>query len=351
MSDDARFTSQHVASESLGSFVPRAYRADGGLPAGGTLQLLGILGIVGMILGAIASFIAKFFYLVLVFPLAIGCCLGAIGDWGIKAFRIRNPLACGVVGFLAGCLAMLSMHYMEFRDFDGRLRAALGPDADEVLQIARHIPEYKADWESQPEDLKQYITEMEQDPEGLRALQADNIWKYIDMQAHIGVELKRGGAGNGANLGYVGSYIYWGLEALIVAGITFSMMRTAAAEPFCRECRSWKVDEVRGPFSDFARVQRILEEGALERFPCDVSKADTVITLFTCPVCGDEGTVDVRIEKVTVNNKGETSKKRLGQLTYPGEALTALRLASTLPEVTGTSDAAQIGGSQQTGDV
>ncbi len=224
-------------------------------------------------------------------------------------------------------------------------------DADEVLQIARHIPEYKADWESQPEDLKQYITEMEQDPEGLRALQADNVWKYIDMQAHIGVELKRGGAGNGANLGYVGSYIYWGLEALIVAGIAFSMMRTAAAEPFCRECRSWKVDEVRGPFSDFARVQRILEEGALERFPCDVSKADTVITLFTCPVCGDEGTVDVRIEKVTVNNKGETSKKRLGQLTYPGEAVTALRLASTLPEVTGTSDAAQIGGSQQTGDV
>jgi hypothetical protein len=53
----------------------------------------------------------------------------------------------------------------------------------------------------------------------------------------------------GTNLGYVGSYIYWGVELLILVGVSFAIMLGAASEPFCVQCETWKQERILGGVS------------------------------------------------------------------------------------------------------
>ncbi len=316
------------------SFPVRLYVPDGGMSLGGAMQLVGTLGLAGIILGGIASFISRFFYLVLLFPIGIGLLLGWVGSRCIRAFKIRRPLTCGVAGFVAGCLAMLSMHYFDYRHFEVTLAAEAGEDLELLQSIARDAERIKANPSDIPEeqraDVLAFIGELEKDPQLRRALLVDSLWSYLDFSAHQGVELKRG-AGNGINLGYWGSYIYWGIEALIVAGIAFGVMKGAAAEPFCGECIAWKAAETWGPLSHPEAVEQSLREGRVEPFESDIAgKGEQVaVTAFRCPTCADAGEIDVRVERLTVNSKGEVQRKRTVQVTYPAEAYRALAAACT----------------------
>lgn len=316
------------------SFTVREYTPDGGISFGGALQLVGFLGLAGIILGAIASFVSRFFYMVILFPIAIGLCVGWVGKRCITAFRIRRPRTCGVAGFIAGCLAMLSMHHFDYQHWQSTLEAdvaAAGAELTSLQAVARDADRIKSDPSAIPEgdraDVLEFIAELDDNPELRRALLVDSVWSYIDFAAHQGVELKRGGGGgNGVNLGYVGSYIYWGIEALIVAGVAFGVMAGQAGQPFCSACDAWKVGQTLGPLSQPTHVRAALDDGVLNLFTLDpADTGDKVqVTLFRCPHCDDAGDVDVRLEQLTLNSKGELQTKQILQVTYPGDAYEAL---------------------------
>lgn len=318
------------------TFPVQPYVPDGGMSLGGALQLVGTLGLAGIILGGIASYISRFFYLVLLFPIGIGLLLGWVGGRCIRAFKIRRPLTCGAAGFVAGCLAMLSLHYFDYRHFETTLAEEAGGDLELLRTIARNAEEIKAHPSDIPEeersDVLEFIGELEKDPQLRRALLVDSLASYIDFAAHEGVELKRG-AGNGINLGYWGSYIYWGLEALIVAGIAFGLMQGAAAEPFCGDCLVWKRSETWGPLSHPEAVEHSLREGRIERFEFDPAAAgpQVEVTVYRCPTCEEGGDLDVRVERLTRNSKGEVQRTRTLQATYPAEAYAALAVACMPP--------------------
>lgn len=318
------------------SFTPTPYRADGAFSFGSGMQLVGLLGILGILLGVLAGFISRIFYLVLLFPIVIGGCIGTVGSYCIRRFHVRNPLMCGAAGFVAGCLAMFTMHYTEFKFFEKNMAESLGEEGREVQQIALRADEIHAHWEQATEVEQAIITELEMNPAGLRALQADNIWKYIDMIARQGVEINpnAGGPGRGINLGYTGSYIYWGVEMLIVAGLAFSLMSHAAGEPYCNECGTWKVAQLFGPFAESQELARSIQQGTLTPFArqSETSPVDGMIAIFSCPACQPHGETDVRVERWTVNKKGETIKKRLTQMTYPAEAFPVLQVVCATPE-------------------
>jgi hypothetical protein len=329
------------------SFPVRPYVPDGGMSLGGALQLVGTLGLAGIILGGVASWISRFFYLVLLFPIGIGLCLGWVGCGCIRAFKIRRPLTCGVAGFVAGCLAMLSMHSFDYRHFEATLAAEAADDLELLRTIARNARQIEADPSGIPEEERaqvlEFIGEMEKDPQLRRALLVDSLWSYLDFAAHQGVELKRG-AGHGINLGYWGSYIYWGIEALIVAGIAFGVMKGAAAEPFCGDCLAWKAAAAWGPLSHPDAVEQSLREGRVEQFESDPAAMgeQVVVTAFRCPTCEDAGEIDVRVERLTVNSKGEVQRKQTLQVTYPAEAYSVLAAAcgprESLPPATAPSE-------------
>lgn len=334
MSTDAAPSPQEVRLPQV--FPVQPYVSDGGMSLGGALQLVGTLGLAGMILGGIASFLSRFFYLVLLFPIGIGLLLGYVGSRCIRAFKIRRPLTCGAAGFVAGCLAMLSLHYFDYRHFETLRAEDAAADLERLQTIARHAEQIKAHPSDIPEeeraDVLEFIGELEQDPQLRRALLVDSLGSYLDFAAHEGVELNHG-AGKGINLGYWGSYIYWGLEALIVAGIAWGMMQGAAAEPFCGVCLVWKSSETWGPLSHPEAVEQSLREGRIERFEFDPAAAGArvEVTVFRCPICKEGGDLDVRVERLTTNSKGEVQRTRRLQATYPAEAYAALAAACASP--------------------
>lgn len=319
------------SSSSLpGRFDVVKYRPDGGISIGDALQLVGYLGFVGMITGAVAGFIAKYFWLILLFPVLIGGVLGGVGAWLVRRMRVRNPIACGMAGFLAGSLAMFNMHYVEYRTLRSAVDQRVGDNADGLRQIAHNLDQFAAPDVQQPDDLKEVVQALQQNPEFVKVLKIDSVWKYIDHMAEQGVELKKAGAGGkGMNLGYYGSYIYWIIEALIVAGMAYAIMAGTAAEPYCTECHQWKYAEEWGPVDSAPQVSASLQEGTIVSFPSGATGSAPIalLKIHRCPNCGDAGTVDIQVDEVSVNKKGEVQRKKLAFVTFPGAALAALQAA------------------------
>src|SRR5262249_30769619 len=123
---------------------------------------------------------------------------------------------------------------------------------------------------------------------------------------------------------YVGSYIYWLVELAIMAGIALGVTASHAARPFCALCGRWKeakqlgVIKLAGPTG-----LELFRSGELGR-QIQGRPGPTAGTIATCPVRAAESTVEVKLEEVWQNKRGEVMRKNLGMLTYPGEALQTL---------------------------
>lgn len=324
-------------SASTPSFEPVPYRSDGTIYWGNGLQLVGLLGILAVVLGLLAGVVSQFFYMILLFPIALGVALGFVGAKGVRYFHLRNPWFCGLAGIVAGCAAMPMTHYVSYQRFETRLLEELGEEGRAVREVALRREDIRANWDQATPEEREIIEELEKNPEGLRVLQVNGLVRFIDMQAHFGMEiLKPEGAPKAAalNLGYLGSWIYWIGEMWIVAGIVCFWMWRAALDPYCSQCSQWKQDQVYGPFPNSKEVARIIQEGRLSRFEADPDPSEMggYVRIFQCPECNLAGNPDVFAERWTMNQKGEILAKRLVGVTYPAAALPALfGICATVP--------------------
>lgn len=301
-----------------GRFDVTPYRADGGFAASGVVMLITALAIAGAVIGFIAFQVSKLFYLIILFPIVIGLVVGFVGVKMTKAGRVRNPVIGGVAGFAAGVFAMLVMHYSEWQRFKGEV----DDDPDQAALVA--LPADQRD--------KLMIAEGASPEEREQADKAVAAYHgfpaFMDFQATLGVRIGKATSGSsdkGLNLGYYGSYIYWIIEVLIVAGITFAMVRSASAEPFCVGCNEWKQPRVIGflqaePNAAAVAVrsgelQRIVEAG-----PTSEVATQSRVTVAECR-CGTEGAADVKLESLTTDAKGNVQAKALAHVRYPGAAV------------------------------
>ncbi|TWT60071.1 hypothetical protein [Rubinisphaera italica] len=317
----------------LGTFEVHMYQVDGGMSFGSLMQLCGGLGFTGIILGVIAHFVGQFFWFIIIFPALIGLGVGLVGSGLIKKFRIRNPLICAIAGFAAGVIAMLTMHYMDYRSFNSSIESAVGSEeVAEIRYVATHIDELSRDLENQPEDVQELVNGLKADEQALRLFKIDSFPDFMNYSAEQGVELSGRAGREGANLGYTGSIIYWLVEMLIVAGISFAMMRSAAAEPFCVECHSWKEKAIFGPYRPEYEILSELQSGHLSTLPLRsgdelIQAGDWTLGLWTCPNCQDQVPVDVYVQKVKLGENGEVTHDEIEKLTYPPEAFVPLHVA------------------------
>lgn len=280
------------------------------------MMLVGALVVTGAILGFVAHFVAQAFYLILVFPFLIGLGLGAVGVRMVSAGRVRNPWIGGLAGFLGGALAMFMMHYFDQQKF-----------RDQAMESQ---PGFAAVVEMSPQEREQLMGDLEPaDREMvLREIRAaESVWGYLDLQAHYGVTIgKPGRSGeSGMNLGYYGSYIYWLVELLLVAGITYGMVYGATKEPFCADCEQWKRAKVLGFFGAEPQLATAAVESG------DVSKmkqisptqeiTDVRLTAHACDGCVDKGEADLKLELLTTDKDGKLQTKTLSHVTYPAAAL------------------------------
>ena len=131
----------------------------------------------------------------------------------VKFANLRNPLLGGLAGFVGGVAAMTMMHYFDYQSFRGEVDQR-APDIRDVARL--------------PASERETEYPQFENPAGARELAEAyaSFPGFMNFSARQGVEIKstRGSSSSSKplNLGFVGSYIYWAVELLIVAGITFA---------------------------------------------------------------------------------------------------------------------------------
>jgi hypothetical protein len=287
------------------------YRPAGGFTSSGVLMLIGALLVAGGVLGFVVHLVSQAFYLIILFPALIGAALGWLGSRMVKQGRVRSPLLGGLAGFLGGVLAMFMMHYFDYQQFRKNL-------ASELAQMTPQEREEKLG-HINPADRQNVDAVM-------KAGGREGMLGFMDYQAEQGVELKKASSsGKGLNLGYTGSYVYWGIEVLIVAGISFGMIRGAASEPYCSACDEWKKPRVLGFLgADPATATAAVQSGDLQRFRNagpSATGGPTRVTVASCETGQGRCGVDVKLESIAVDKHGKQQTKKLAHATYPPEAL------------------------------
>ena len=109
---------------------------DGGFTASGLITMLGVMFVAGAAVGFAAHFISQLFYLIIVFPVAIGLALGRSGVRLVKFANLRNPLLGGLAGLVGGAAAMMMMHYFDYHEFRTRSRRHAGEPATSCAVVS-----------------------------------------------------------------------------------------------------------------------------------------------------------------------------------------------------------------------
>ena len=332
------------ASAQADVFSVKKYKPDTGFEPAGLAALLLALAVAGAVLGFIANYVSQWFYLILVFPAGIGLALGFVGGFVVTKTKTRNPMLCALAGLLGGIFAMTAMHYASYMDFKNQMSdPAIEDEAAEIAVFANMS-------ESQREKALTEMEATEEDREYVETaisayLALDSFPAFMNFAATQGVSIGRAtSSGGGANIGFVGSYIYWILEMLLVAGIVLFAVRNEASQPFCKKCHEWKEPVVLGTLQGTADQGKavvasgnIAEMRGLSPTPEWLDEG-TRVTLHACARCQASETAVVYASQISLDNKGNQNEKNLAKIAYPGEAAEALRQTFAEAESLGTVD-------------
>lgn len=312
------------------------HQPDGGFGLLGAVMLFVLVTLAGVGLGWLASWASQYFYLILLFSVIIGGVLGVVEGLGIMVGKIRNPLLGGVAGFCGGCVAMIALQYFDYERFQVRWeehRAEILQQQEFLKQFA-NAPGKQKILATVKGKLKQIeLAQLrEENRHNVAALNVSNLLEYVDFMAHEGVELGRLGRGGSFNLGYYGTYIYWIVEVLLVAGVAGYLGQGFASAPFCTRCQSWKESRKFGTLKprvaqNVEDAQKALEAGAVSRlleFGPSREGGPLILTASVCPKCAGESAIAVKLEHCTTDDKGKETTQELAHVTYPGAALRVL---------------------------
>jgi len=306
------------APTNLPKYDVRPYQPDGGFTTSGLVTMLGAMLVAGAGIGFAAHWVSQLFYLIILFPILIGLFLGAVGMRLVKFANLRNPLLGGLAGFVGGVSAMTMMHYFDYQKF----RRDVVNNAPDVADVAR-----------MPAGQREGEYPQFENPAGARELVEAyaSFPGFMNFEARQGVEIKstRGSSSSAKplNLGFVGSYIYWVVELLIVAGITFAMVRGQTREPFCAECSLWKSFRRLGAFAGEpdAALAGVTsgDVSALAAAKPGALSGPLELHVAECANCRRAG-ASVKLEQLTTNHKGQLERKVLAHTVWPAESVGVL---------------------------
>lgn len=293
---------------SLPTDVPHAYSSDGGFTITGMMLTMTVGALVALVVGLLAGVIGQFFYMVLIFPLAIGGAVAGAQVAVIGRSKVRNPLVCGFAGLIGGVIAVATMHYVDYVVFQqDMVEAHIKYEASKQALSELEDNEHR--------DAFAYaLAEYDADPVLAEAREVGSFIAYIDWAARQGVELSSSsGTRSASNLGYAGTYVYWTFEALVIAGMCVFMTRSRAGQPFCVHCESWMTEtELVTLNCDAQAASKVIQAGNLERLPTLFSaNKETSLSLFCCDECA-RGDVVVQPNAITYTN-GNRCKSSAGR--------------------------------------
>jgi len=199
------------------------FQSDDGFSIKGLINLLISVALASLALGFAANWVAQFFYLIILFPLAMGFVLIVVGGLMVDLYKIRNRMICMLAGILGGLLTFSSMHYFEYLTFRSEMdKDASWPFVVTMSKLSLEELNEQLD-EPMPRKELQEIRRVVKAYEGFPA--------YLNFAAEKGVEIGR--MSSSFNLGFIGTWIYWLLEMGLISIFVGSILRDSADKPFC----------------------------------------------------------------------------------------------------------------------
>ena len=301
----------------LQMFTIRRYQADGEVSSRSVALTLGMGMGAGAMFGVLASIAGYYgFYLVFLVPLMMGAGVGAVMSQGVQVTKNRDPWVTATAALAASLVAITAIHVSDYCSFvSDRDDQVSQRDIRDALQIKQGGKMSSSAHRMKAND----------DPGYVASLQVETFFEFMNWQAEEGVSIGSAGPGAGGgdmNLGYYGSWIYWLMEALVIAGIAASMVWASSSQPFCPTCDRWCDARTLGEMTiDAGRLVSIFEGGNLQGLTREMASShQTCLKLFRCKNCSSPDQSVIAIERITMY-KGQRQVKCMGRFVVPDEGI------------------------------
>ncbi len=269
------------------------------IPAAGIGLILGA-GAVAAAAVALGLYVAsRTFYPIVLAPIIAGLIVGVPIGKAALAGKVRSTVLIGLAGLLAGVGGVIGYHYLSYsigfpNDIRSELEFVGAPTDDETVERTRS-----------------FILEDETGSDGFLA--------FVKLEAQNGLTVSGSSSSDsGIALEGTAAWIYYGVEALIIAAVSLFTARVSGTAEWDEETRQFFTKRKSQGFAgmEFAgRVERALEAQDMstllslldnETKPRKQPKDRIEVTIFDVPKA-DSSTVVLTAE--TVSGKGDKEKR------------------------------------------
>ena len=191
----------------------------------GLVLLFGAALLAGIAIGALASVVGRFLYLIILFPILMGLGLGMVMTSMVSSQKIRSSVVVIIAGLFAAVVTYGSMHYFDYLQF--RSNVAKQIKADVLAEYGETVPD---------EDVQAYIDYLLNEETG-----SPGFAGYIFFSVEQGVSISHIGVGSsdsGLNLG-IFTWVYWLVELGIIAYMSIEPAHKKTKDLFCENCDRW----------------------------------------------------------------------------------------------------------------
>jgi hypothetical protein len=205
-----------------GGFFVKRYRPSGRIPFGGLIGLILATIIGSLVIGGLVFAVSHVIYLIVLFPFVMGALGGGLLSLVVKSSKVRSPFIAGLFGLILGVgiigVNRFAEYYIDFRN--------------EVTSVVR--AEDGGEDVSQ-EEIDQFIDEVLEEEVG-----SSGFIGYIKYSATLGTTISR--TSSEVTLDENATWVYWGVELLIVALFCAGLAFNSARQPFNEDVGEWYPD-------------------------------------------------------------------------------------------------------------
>jgi hypothetical protein len=265
------------------------------------LFLLILAAVVGSaIFGALVSLFSNLVYLIILFPALMGAIAGGFVAAAVRGGKIRNPAVAIVGAIVAGLVIYGSMWAVDYLQFRNTVKTELVKDSPKT----------------DPADIEKLI-----DLGLMMETGQSGFVGYVLYQDQQGVSIGRvTSSGKGVNLGPTFSWVYWGIEILIVLWLAILIGKNPASAPFCESCERWYgKDQLLGTLgaSRSKELLALLDGGQFaklgEELQSNPATPNLGVFMATCGKDCTAGEAFLAVRTQTRDSKGNLTTKDLAK--------------------------------------
>lgn len=285
------------------------------LRAGAVVAVACAAAVIAAVSGSVSHLAARWIYLVLVAPVAVGFAIGASLAALIRRVHLAAPGVSSLIASLA-VIGALGLHlWLDFAHDRGTRASQLRDMRELKMDIGYEIEDIEADYAEAMDEL--------------------SLEGYLSRRFGFAADGAAPTSGFGASLGPIGSITLATIEVFLAAFIAVSFARQQAREPACDTCGAWRVHHKLGVMAYGVSRQLVdaLVSDDTDRAATLLAAPDTrehvALTLLACPRGHDGDRGVIRIVDHQRERHRKPSMRHVADLDVTDRELTALRTALT----------------------